>query len=302
MERYLAYLGAVRGMAVRTLAAYREDLAWFAASCRHAGIAAEAAASSEIQRFIVDLSAQDRAAVSVNRALSSVRGLYRWLVRFGYRKDDPAGSLQQLKTPRPLPVFLWVEEMAAFAALPEQIPILWPLRDTALILTLYSGGLRISEAVSLSLGQLAGDLSGARVIGKGDKERYVFFSPEAMKALEAYLAVRNERIGPGTPTDRLFINQRGKRISVSGVRWIFSRYVEHAGLQKHLHPHALRHSFAAHLVNAGCDVRVVQTLLGHKSIATTQRYTHVNMERLKAVYAKAHPHGGKDTHTEGKGT
>ncbi|MDR2798348.1 MAG: tyrosine-type recombinase/integrase [Treponema sp.] len=293
MERYLAYLASVRGMAVRTLEAYRLDIAHFAGYCKKQGIAAEAATLQEVQRFMVDISAEDKAAVTVNRALASLRGFYRWLVRFGYRKDNPTGSVLSLKTPKTLPVFLWVEEMAAFAALPDHAHILWPLRDRALLLTMYSGGLRISELVSLSMGRLEGDLSGARVIGKGDKERHVFFSGEAVKALETYLPTRQERLRQEKSRDRLFINQKGEGLSVSGVRWIISQYAQRSGLQKHLHPHALRHSFAAHLVNAGCDVRVVQALLGHESIATTQRYTHVNMERLKAVYTKAHPHGIK---------
>ncbi|MDR2392635.1 MAG: tyrosine recombinase [Treponema sp.] len=293
IEHYLAYLDSVRGMAPRTLEAYRLDIAHFAGYCKKQGIVAEDATTQEVQRFMGDICAEDKAAVSVNRALASVRGFYRWLLRFGYRKDNPMGSVSSLKTPKTLPVFLWVEEMAAFAALPEHAHILWPLRDRALVLTMYSGGLRISELVSLSVQQMERDLSGARIIGKGDKERHVFFSDEAVKALEAYLPTRQERLRPEKATDRLFINQKGEGLSVSGVWWIIKQYAQRSPLQKPLHPHALRHSFAAHLVNAGCDVRVVQALLGHESIATTQRYTHVNMERLKAVYVKAHPHGIK---------
>ena len=293
MERYLAYLASVRGMAARTLEAYRLDIARFAGYCQKQGIAAERATRQEVQRFMVDISAEDKAVVTVNRALASLRGFYRWLVRFGYRKDNPTELVSSLKIPKTLPVFLWVEEMAAFAALPDHAQILWPLRDKALLLIMYSGGLRISEVVSLTVGRVAEDLSGARIIGKGDKERYVFFSGEAVQALKAYLPVRQERLRPENPGDRLFLNQKGKGVSVSGVRWIIHQYAQRSGLQKRLHPHALRHSFAAHLVNAGCDVRVVQALLGHESIATTQRYTHVNMERLKAVYAQAHPHGSK---------
>jgi integrase/recombinase XerC len=184
--------------------------------------------------------------------------------------------------------------MAAFAGLPETAGILWPARDKALILVMYSAGLRISELVSLSVKKLDPDYGGARVMGKGGKERYVFFSGEGREALVEYLAERQERIriaGRGAePTDRLFVNRKGGPISVPGVRWIIARYAERSGLGKNIHPHSLRHSFATHLVNSGCDVRVVQELLGHASLSTTQRYTHVNIERLKKVYAKAHPH------------
>jgi integrase/recombinase XerC len=290
---YLTYLGAVRGLSERTVLAYGNDLSHFVSYCGNCGISPEGANPREVRMFIADLSAEGVAPVSVNRALSSIRGFYRWLIRFGYRKDDPSGALRNLKTPKTLPVFLWEGEMASFAELPEKAGILWPLRDKALILTTYSAGLRVSEVVSLSLDALDGDLGGGRVIGKGDKERYVFFSGECREALAAYLPARASRINQAHPTDRLFINRNGGPLSVPGVRWIITRYAERSGLDKNIYPHALRHSFATHLVNSGCDVRVVQELLGHASLSTTQRYTHVDMERLKQVYARAHPHGTK---------
>jgi integrase/recombinase XerC len=158
---------------------------------------------------------------------------------------------------------------------------------------MYSAGLRISELVSLSLPRLEPGMGGGRVIGKGNKERFVFFSDEARDALAAYLPERQNRIKVDrkSPVDKVFINRNGGAISVPGVRWIITKYAERSGLGKHIHPHSLRHSFATHLVNSGCDVRVVQELLGHASLSTTQRYTHVDIERLKKVYAKAHPHG-----------
>jgi integrase/recombinase XerC len=233
----------------------------------------------------------------VNRALSSIRGYYRWLIRFGRREDDPSGDLRNLKSPKTLPSFLREGEMADFAALPDAAGILWPARDKALILAMYSGGLRISELAALSLKNIDSDLGGGRVLGKGGKERQIFFSDEAREALTAYLPERGARLkalGPEgkSPTDRLFVNHKGGPLSVPGIRWIISRYAERSGLEK-IHPHSLRHSFATHLVNSGCDIRVVQELLGHASLSTTQRYTHVNMERLKDVYAKAHPHAGR---------
>jgi integrase/recombinase XerC len=293
VNEYLGYLRSVRGVSERTVHAYEGDLVRFTNYCENSGVLPEEATPYEVQSFIGDLSAEGMASVSVNRALSSIRGYYRWLIRFGKRKDNPAGSLRNLKTPKTLPEFLWEGEMAGFADLPDTAGILWPLRDKALILAMYSAGLRISELVSLSLKFIEGDLSGGRVIGKGDKERYIFFSDEAREAIAEYLPARQARIQAERPTDRLFVNRRGGPISVAGVRWIIAQYAGRSGLQKNVHPHALRHSFATHLVNAGCDVRIVQELLGHASLSTTQRYTHVDMERLKKVYAKAHPHGGK---------
>lgn len=299
INEYLGYLRAVRNVSERTLLAYGKDLERFAAYCVNYDLSPESAASPDVERFIADLSAERISPVSVNRALSSLRGFYRWLIRFGKRTDDPSAGIRNLKTPGNLPAFLWEGEMAAFAALPEKEGILWPSRDKALILVMYSAGLRISELVSLSTGGLDENLEGARVMGKGNKERSVFFSEEASAALSAYLPERKLRVKAAlksagktraAPTSRVFVNRRGGPISVSGVRWIIGCYGGRAGLGKHVHPHALRHSFATHLVNSGCDVRIVQEMLGHASVSTTQRYTHLDMERLRAAYMKAHPH------------
>jgi integrase/recombinase XerC len=291
VEEYLCYLRSVRGVSERTASAYQGDLLRFAAYCDNCGALMETASPYEAQRFIGDLSAEGISVVSVNRALSSIRGFYRWLVRFDRRKDNPVGNLRNFRAPKTLPSFLWEGEMADFADLPDTAGILWPLRDKALILSLYSAGLRVSELAGLSLGALDGDLGGGRVMGKGGKERHALFSDEGKEAIAAYLPSRQARIKAERPTDRLFVNRRGGPLSVAGIRWIIARYSGRSGLQKNVHPHSLRHSFATHLVNAGCDVRIVQEILGHASLSTTQRYAHVDMERLKKVYAKAHPHG-----------
>ncbi|MCL2233283.1 MAG: tyrosine-type recombinase/integrase [Treponema sp.] len=293
VAEYLDYLSSVRGVSERTASAYGRDMRHFTAYCDNHGYVPEAATPSQVRGFIADLSAEGTASVSVNRALSTIRGFYRWMMRFAYRRDNPASSLKNLKTPKTLPAFLWEGEMAQFSELPEKSGILWPERDKALILSMYSAGLRVSEVTALSLKSMESDFSGARVIGKGNKERHVFFSDEAREALLAYLPARLQRIKAERPTDRAFISLKGAPISVPGVRWIISKYAERSGLGKNIHPHSLRHSFATHLVNSGCDVRVVQELLGHASISTTQRYTHVEIERLSAVYNKAHPHGGQ---------
>ena len=296
VHEYLNYLQVVRFVSQRTLGAYRRDLKSFTNYCENHHLLAETANSIEVRNFIADLSAEGIASVSVNRALSSIRGFYRWMLRFGYRQDDPSVQVRNLKTPKTLPAFLYEKEMAQFSELPDTAGILWPERDKALILTMYSAGLRISELVELNLTRIESDLGGARIIGKGNKERQVFFSDEAREALALYLPLRLERIKKAgvkgaEQSGRLFVNRKGRPISVPGVRWIISKYAERSELQKNIHPHALRHSFATHLVNSGCNVRIVQELLGHASISTTQRYTHVDMERLKKVHANAHPHG-----------
>jgi integrase/recombinase XerC len=303
MQEYLSYLQSVRRVASHTVTAYGKDLARYAQYCTESGLAAEKAARHDLQGFIASLSGEHLSPTSLNRFLSSIRGFYRWMVRFGKREDNPCGGLRNFKTPQHLPSVLWEEEMAVFAELPDTAGILWPARDKALIMAMYSAGLRISELASLTFASLTGnkkDPEGAKITGKGGKERYVFFSDEARTALRDYLPERLANLQEVGVKDAdkkgpLFISRKGKPLSVPGVRWIIARYAERSGLGKNIHPHSLRHSFATHLVNSGCDVRIVQEMLGHTSLSTTQRYAHVNIEGMKRVYAKAHPHGARRT-------
>jgi integrase/recombinase XerC len=293
MQDYLNYLQAVKGASARTIEAYNNDLFRYANYCANHEIDPQKATPYEVQCFIADLSAENMAASSVNRCLSSIRGFYRWMIRFNKRDDNPCSSLKNIKTPAKLPHVLWENEMANFASLPETAGILWPVRDKALIMAMYSSGLRISEVVSLSFADMSRTLEEAKITGKGGKQRYVFFSEEAKEAILEYLPQREARLKMSGVDDKrgaLFINRKGRPISVPGIRWIISRYAKQSGLGKNVHPHALRHSFATHLVSSGCDVRVVQEMLGHSSLSTTQRYTHINLENLKKVYKAAHPH------------
>jgi len=296
-QNYLSYLQSVRGVSPRTLEAYRDDLSLFVNYCNNHDIDPVQASPYQVQSFIAELSAEQAAPSSVNRRLSSIRGFYRWLLRFGKRADNPCDALRNVKAPQGLPSVLWEDEMAAFAELPETRKILWPQRDKALILVMYSAGLRISELASLSMNMIISNREGARVMGKGGKERIVFFSGEARSALGDYLPQRAARIRDmgihaADIHGALFISEKGRPLSVPGIRWIIGQYAQQSGLGKNIHPHSLRHSFATHLVNAGCDVRIVQEMLGHASLSTTQRYAHVNIESLKKAYARAHPHGG----------
>jgi len=288
---YFSYIQSVRGLSSQTLSAYKNDLFYFSSYCEGKNIDILTLNARDAQGFIPYLGDKDLSTLSLNRALSSVRSFYRWLKRFDYREDNPTSLLKNRSAPQNLPSFLWEREMAIFAELPEQTKRLWKHRDRALILFIYSGGLRISEVINLSINNIEKDYKTAKVIGKGNKERYVFFSDEAALALKEYLPERARKIPEDKPIDLLFINQRGQKLSLSGLRWIIKQYSNISNMKKNIHPHSLRHSFATHLVNSGCDIRVVQELLGHANITTTQRYTHVDMERLKKVYSKAHPHG-----------
>jgi len=295
---YLNYLDSVRGCSKLTLEAYNNDLSRFLIYCDNHKITPVGASRYEVQSFIADLSAENMAATSVNRYLSSIRGFYRWMTRFGKREDNPCSAIKNIKTPVKMPAVLWENEMADFASLPETSGILWPGRDKALIMAMYSAGLRIGEVVTLRVCDISRSIEEAKITGKGGKQRYVFFSDEAKQAIADYLPERKARLqmaGIDGSKSELFISRKGKPISIPGVRWIISRYAKLAGTGasvpvKNIHPHALRHSFATHLVNSGCDVRVVQEMLGHSSISTTQRYTHINVEKMKSIYAAAHPH------------
>ena len=298
IEAYLSYITGIRALSPQTAAAYRNDLGRFSTFCARCGVLPEEATPEITRNFIGDLSFEGTAAVSINRALSSLRGFFRYLIRYNYRKDNPADALANLKTPQRLPDFLWENEMAAFAALPETENMLWPARDKAIIFSLYSTGARVSELASLKLSSFDTTMKSARIIGKGGKERFVFFSAEARDALKVYEPERTQLYTQLRPQLRplavgekdggyLFLNQRGTPLTAAGIRWIIERYGAHSGLSKKIHPHALRHSFATHLLNGGADVRVVQELLGHANISTTQHYTHVNIERLKKVYREA---------------
>ncbi|MDR2864225.1 MAG: tyrosine-type recombinase/integrase [Spirochaetaceae bacterium] len=290
IKEYIGYLRSVRNLSEKTACAYSADLGDFELYCGNREINAKDACTEDIQLYIGDMRFERRAAVSINRTLSALRGFFRYLVRFNYRKDNPAEITRNIKTPKTLPVFLWENEMRDFAALVQTEDILWTTRDEALIMLIYSAGLRLSEAVSLRLCDIESDCRGARVIGKGSKERAVFFSDEGRDALGAYLPEREAKIQKDSETDALFINMKGKALSSQGARWIIGEYVKRSAIAKNIHPHSLRHSFATHLMNGGCDIRVVQELLGHKSLSTTQIYTHTTIERLKDVYKNAHPH------------
>jgi site-specific recombinase XerD len=293
IDEYLAYLDAVRGLSPRTLRSYREDFLGFE---RHlGGLDIDATTASDIRAFAAALVMDGKAGSSVNRALSAVRGYFRYRVRFGGLAIDPSRDVEGLPSKRPLPRFLFEDEVSAFLDLPEGEGF-GPSRDRALLEFLYSTGCRVAEASNLTLDRL--DLTGgsARVMGKGSKERMVFLAGHAKAAIGSYLPLRSERrlrAGAAGSKEFLFVNSKGRRLTERGFEWIIQCYSERRGSPRSVTPHSFRHSFATHLIGKGADIRVVQELLGHSSVSTTQVYAHVDMERLRKVYEQAHPHGGR---------
>lgn len=308
IEEYLAYLDAVRGLSPRTLRSYREDFEAYekfllgraAPEGRAAqGAALDDATSSDLRAFAAELVTEGKASSSVNRALSAIRGYFRYRVRFGALVVDPSRDVEGLPSKRPLPRFLFQDEAADFMGLPEGDGF-GPARDRAILEFLYSTGCRVAEASSLTLDRLDLEGGSARVMGKGSKERVVFLASKAKAALGAYIPLRSERLkrlGTEAEGDKakrfLFVNARGGRLTERGIEWIVRGYADKSPSMRTVTPHAFRHSFATHLVEGGADIRAVQELLGHASVSTTQIYAHVDMDRLRKVYEQAHPHGAR---------
>jgi integrase/recombinase XerD len=309
IEEYLAYLRVERGVAEATLTAYRADLADFAMS---RGAARDWATGPEVaHRYLAARARRGQggdpglAPSSLRRRAAAIRGFYRFAFGDGIIAVDVAGHLDLPRQPRLLPETLTVEEVERLleAAGGEPVPGRRPtdadgtaLRDRALLELLYAAGLRISEALGLARGDLSLDGGFVRVIGKGDKERVVPVGEVALAWLARYLAwprpawLAAAGTGAGDDTRApLFVTRRGGRLG-RGQAWAtVKRVAAAAGLDDRVSPHTLRHSFATHLLEGGADLRVVQELLGHASIATTQLYTHLTGERIREVYARAHP-------------
>jgi len=290
IARFLVYLSSERGGSPLTLKSYREDLLQLEEFLRSAGCRGPAEASSVVlRRFASGLHAAGYAASTVARKLASTRIFYAFGQREGWVRTNPAKPLRSPRRARKLPKFLTGEEIARLLAAPQPRAA-GGLRDRAILELMYSSGVRVRELVSLDDADL--DLRGAtvRVRGKGRRERLGIVGRHARAALEAWLAARPR---PGATAARgsrpLFTNKLGGRLSVRGVARLLEKHLAVAGLSGRASPHTLRHSFATHLLDAGADIRSVQELLGHKSLVTTQIYTHVTTSRLLDAFDKAHP-------------
>lgn len=295
-EEYLSYIAGVRSLSPKTVESYRRDLSLFEDNIVMPPFECTV---SDIRLFIADLGKQEYQSSSVNRLLASIRGFYRYAVHFGLCANNPASAIQNLKMPKKLPRFLFAPDAESFCASPvdgeKKSSSLWPTRDTALLSGLYSTGCRVSELASLRMADIDSNFASAIVKGKGNKERKVFFSKTARKALAEYLLERSECLAKQQEKKdsvvALFLSKRGMALSVRGIQFIVAFYSGSGREISHMSPHALRHTFATTLVNRGADIRIVQELLGHASISTTQRYTHVTQEQLTKLYHRAHPHG-----------
>ena len=310
IQTYLDHLTVERGMSRHTVAAYRRDLHRYADYLAELGVSDPSQVSSAMignyaARLREGIAASDGdgwieaplANASVARAVIAVRSLHRFAAAEGLTAEDPARSVRPPKPPRRLPKALSLEQVQAILAVPATDTEVG-LRDTALLELLYGTGIRISEAVNLDvdevdrLARTPADepAPGLRVLGKGDKERILPVGSYARKALDAYLVRgRPMLVAAGRGTPALFVNTRGDRLSRQSAWAVLRSVAEKAGITAEVSPHTLRHSYATHLLDGGADIRVVQELLGHASVTTTQIYTLVTIEHLREVFLTSHP-------------
>jgi len=292
VQSYLRHVSIERGLSENTVAAYRRDLAGYATWLDEQGVGDTAEVTPVmLASFVADRAAAQppMAASSLARLQSSVRGLHRFLAREGIEPADPTSHLRPPKQPRRLPKALTIDQVSTLLDAAGPADDVLGVRDRALLELLYATGARVSEIVQLDVDDLAhGDV--LRVRGKGSKERIVPVGSYARAAVDAYLTrARPELSRRGHATPRLFLGARGAPLSRQSAWLIIQSAAERAHLTAHVSPHTLRHSFATHLLQGGADVRVVQELLGHASVATTQIYTHVSVDALRDVYATSHP-------------
>ena len=297
-ERYLDHLTVERGLSEHTLMAYRRDLRRYLEFLAKRDITEPGQVEeATIRSFVASLSAatygegddeRPYRASSVARTLSSVRSFHRFMVRDGVADRDPAGGVSQPKLPRSLPRPLTVEEVTRLIEAPDPAtPV--GIRDRAILELLYGAGLRISELVGLDVDDVDLDPGSVRVLGKGGKEREVPLGRYGREAVEAYVTRTRPEFASAKSRGALFLNQRGGRLTRQSCARLLAAHVATADIDRRVSLHTLRHSFATHLLEGGADVRVVQELLGHASVATTQIYTLVTREHLREVYYASHP-------------
>jgi len=284
---FLSWMEVARGASLNTLRAYRSDLLEFYDMMKHCGIDPLRPSYKVVEAFFTMLGHQGEPS-TVQRKLASVRQFYRYLKKEGVVSSNPFYGIRGPKLPKKLPDFLTVDEVFALLETKDSDDNFIRLRDKAILELLYSSGLRVSEVASINLSSISFEKAEVRVIGKGRKERIVPVGRKAVEALKRYLKVR----GAVCKDDRqkaMFLNVRGGRLTTRSIQRIVQNAGLIAGLYKHVHPHTLRHTFATHVLEGGADLRDIQELLGHSRLSTTQKYTHVTLQRLMEVYDRAHP-------------
>ena len=292
IHSFLEWLRVEKGYSPHTVASYGRDLHEFADHLGH-DARVETIDAKGVRSFVYALHGRNQGS-SVARKLSALRTFFRYLKRQRILAHDPVTGVAMPKLGRHIPVFLTVDEVFTLMETPGPEEA-FGARDRAILEMLYSTGMRVAEIAALNLDRLDFSSGMVRVIGKGNKERLVPVGNPALSALESYLPQRTwltaERVRRGQPPEdqAVFLNSRGSRLTARSIERLVKFHAERAGIAARVTPHALRHSFATHLLEMGADLRTVQELLGHASLSTTQKYTHLNLDHLTEVYDRAHP-------------
>ncbi|PHS70980.1 MAG: site-specific tyrosine recombinase XerD [Methylophaga sp.] len=290
LQPFLDSLWLESGLSQNTVEAYQRDLIGFTTWLTQFDIDLAAASRQDILRYQTERLREGRKVRSEARLLSTLRRFYRYLCREDIRDSDPTAQIESPRLGRPLPASLTEVEVETLLEQPD-VNVALGLRDRTMLEVLYATGLRVSELVGLSFGQVNMRQGLVRCVGKGNKERLVPLGEIALDWLQRYFVESRPVLLKGTVNEDLFPTQRGKAMTRQAFWYLIKRYAKKAGIEKDLSPHTLRHAFATHLLNHGADLRVVQLLLGHADLSTTQIYTHVAKERLKSLHATHHPRG-----------
>ncbi len=297
IREYLDYLAGVRKLSPATVRSYERDLGLFSAFLEERELTENAVDGEAVRGFVASRSRAGDAASSLNRAISTLKGYYRYRIRHGFSEANPFDAQKSFRKSGKLPTFLFEKEIEGLLELPDEG--FWGLRDRLIMELLYSTGCRVSELIGINLGDINLKEKTILVRGKGGKDRFVFIGNPAFTVLVEYLSLRSAHLAkdaspsPGARDagKALLLNRKGSRLTQRGVAYLIEKYLDRSTVAKRVSPHTFRHSFATHLLDRGADIRVVQELLGHAHLSTTQIYTHLGIGRLKEIYRKAHPHG-----------
>ena len=290
IERFLDAIWAERGLSENSLSSYRHDLQKLRDALQENKVTLQAAAREDLMAVLAAEMQLGKSPKTVSRYLSAYRQFYRWLLREGIIASDPVALIESPKTGRGLPKALSEQQVESLLAAPDTDTALG-LRDLAMLEMMYATGLRVSELVSLQLSNVNMNVGVVRVIGKGQKERLVPVGDAAFSALKSWLDNGRPELMNGQHSDFIFVTNRKTGMTRQAFWYMVRRYAVISGIEQKLSPHMLRHSFATHLLNHGADLRVVQLLLGHSDLSTTQIYTHIAREGLKRMHQEHHPRG-----------
>jgi len=288
LSHFLSYLKYEKNASPLTIKSYKTDLNQLAEYMEERGASFREIDNVLLRGFLARLQERKNRKSTMARKLAAVRSFLQFWVDKKRLEDNPAKVVSTPKQERPMPSFLSEEEMASFLDLPHSNKVL-DLRDKAVLELLYATGIRVSELVGISLEDVSFEEGLVRVKGKGKKERLLPFGRKAEESLRDYLRLRPSINKGRIDEQALFLNYRGERLTPRSIERIIDKYIRFSALRRKISPHSLRHSFASHLLSRGADLRVIQELLGHESLATTQKYTHLDLAQLLKVYRKSHP-------------